>query len=85
MADLKTFRISIGFALIALGVLLALIPDHWIETVFGISPDNGNGLAEAALAGGPIATGCLLASDALVYRFRRALHSLGVRASGFKR
>jgi hypothetical protein len=37
MADLKTFRISIGFALIALGALLALIPDHWIGTVFGMS------------------------------------------------
>jgi hypothetical protein len=85
MGDFKTFRVRVGFALVAIGVVFAVIPDDWIETVFGFSPDNGNGLAEAALAGVPIATGCLLASDALVYRFRRALHSLGVRASGFKR
>lgn len=85
MGDFKTFRIRVGFALVAIGVLLAVIPDDWIETVSGISPDNGNGLAEAALAGVPIATGCLLASDALVAGFRRALRSLGVQASGFKR
>jgi hypothetical protein len=81
MAGLKTFCIRIGFALIALGVLLAVIPNDWIETAFGISPDNGNGFAEAALAGGPIATGCLLASDAIVRGFRRVLHPRGVQAS----
>ena len=85
MANFKTFRIRIGLALIALGVLLAVIPDDWIETVFGLSPDNGNGLAEAALAGVPIATGCLLAFDALVRGFRRVLRSFGVQASGFRR
>lgn len=84
MGDFKTFRIRIGFALVAIGVLLAVIPDDWIETVFGLSPDSGNGLAEAALAGVPIATGCLLARDALVRGFRRALHQLGVGASGVK-
>ena len=85
MADFKGFRIRIGLALIALGVLLSVIPDNWIETVFGLSPDNGNGLAEAALAGVPIATGCLLACDALVRTFRRTLHPLGVQASRFRR
>jgi hypothetical protein len=85
MAGLKTFRIGIGFALIALGVLLAVIPDNWIETAFGLGPDSGNGFAEAALAGGPIATGCLLATDAIVRGFRRALHSRGFQASRIRR
>jgi hypothetical protein len=85
MADFKGFRIRIGLALIALGVLLSVIPDNWIETVFGLSPDNGDGLAEAALAGVPIATGCLLAWDALARGVRRALHPLGALASRFRR
>jgi hypothetical protein len=85
VTDFKAFRMRIGLVLIALGVLLSVIPDDWIETVFGLSPDNGNGLAEAALAGVPIATGCLLACDALVRTFRRTLHPLGVQASRFRR
>jgi hypothetical protein len=83
MGDFKAFRIRIGLALIALGVLLSVIPDNWVETVFGLSPDNGDGLAEAALAGIPIATGCLLAWDSLLRGFRRTLHPLGVLASRF--
>jgi len=85
MADFKAFRMRIGLALIALGFLLSVIPDDWIETVFGFGPDDGNGLAEAALAGVPIATGCLLACDALVRAFCRTLHPLGVQASRFRR
>ena len=85
MADFKTLRIRIGLALIVLGLLLSVIPDDWIETVFGLSPDNGDGLAEAALAGVPIAIGCLLAWDALLRAFRRTLHPLGVQASRFRR
>ena len=85
MADFKALRIRIGLALIELGVLLLVIPDNWIEAVFGLSPDNGDGLAEAALAGVPIATGCLLARDALMRAFRRTLHPLGVQASRFRR
>jgi hypothetical protein len=71
----KIFRLSLGFALIAIGIVLAVIPDDWIETSTGWSPDNGNGMAEAALAGVPIAAGCILAADALVSAFRRALSS----------
>ena len=81
MADFKTLRIRIGLALIVLGLLLSVIPDDWIETVFGLSPDNGDGLAEAALAGVPIAIGCLLAWDAFLRAFRRTLHPLAVQAS----
>jgi hypothetical protein len=85
---MSSFRIPMNLAtaavMAAIGVLLALVPDDWIETVFGFSPDNGNGWAEAALAGVPIATGCLLASDALVAGFR-ALRSLGGQASASKR
>jgi hypothetical protein len=75
MARLKAFRVTLGFALIAIGIVLACIPDDWIETVSGFSPDNGNGLAEAALAGVPITAGCILAADVLLSAFRRALVS----------
>jgi hypothetical protein len=71
----KIVRLTLGFALIVIGIVLAAIPDDWIETTTGFSPDNGNGLAEAALAGVPIAIGCILAADALVSTFRRVLAS----------
>jgi len=79
MGRLKTVRLALGFALIAIGIVLAAIPDDWIETTTGFSPDNGNGLVEAALAGVPIAAGCILAADALFFAFRRALASPLVR------
>jgi hypothetical protein len=75
MERLKIVRLTLGFALIAVGLVLAAIPDDWIETSTGWSPDNGNGLMEAALAGVPIAAGCILAADALVAAFRRTLAS----------
>jgi ribose/xylose/arabinose/galactoside ABC-type transport system permease subunit len=75
MVRLKAFRVTLGLALIAIGIVLACIPDDWIETASGWSPDNGNGLAEAALAGVPITAGCLLAADVLFSAFRRALAS----------
>lgn len=75
MARLKAFRVTLGLALLAIGFVLACIPDDWIETVSGFSPDNGNGLAEAALAGVPITAGCILAADVLLSAFRRALVS----------
>ena len=74
MARLKAFRVTLGLALLAIGFVLACIPDDWIETVSGFSPDNGNGLAEAALAGVPITAGCVL-------RRRRASFRLSPRAS----
>ena len=75
MGRLKIVRLTLGFVLIAVGLVFAAIPDDWIETATGWSPDNGNGLAEAALAGVPLAAGCILAADALVSAFRRALAS----------
>jgi len=75
MTRLKGFRVALGLALIAIGIVLACIPDDWIESVSGWSPDNGNGLAEAALAGVPITVGCILAADVLVSAFRRAVAS----------
>lgn len=79
MARLKAFRVTLGLALLAIGFVLACIPDDWIETVSGFSPDNGNGLAEAALAGVPITAGCILAADVLLSAFRRALVSPIIR------
>ena len=79
MARLKAFRVTLGLALLAIGIVLACIPDDWIETVSGFSPDNGSGLAEAALAGVPITAGCILAADVLLSAFRRTLASPIVR------
>jgi hypothetical protein len=79
MARLKAFRVTLGLALIAIGIVLACIPDDWIETVSGFSPDNGNGLAEAALAGVPITAGCILGADVLLSACRRALLSPIIR------
>ncbi|HWY53091.1 MAG TPA: hypothetical protein VNZ03_01430 [Terriglobales bacterium] len=33
----------------ACGILLAILPDHWIETTFGVEPDGGGGLLELFL------------------------------------
>jgi hypothetical protein len=33
MARLKAFRVTLGLALLAIGFVLACIPDDWIETV----------------------------------------------------
>ena len=79
MARLKAFRVTLGLALLAIGFVLACIPDDWIETVSGFSPDNGNGLAEAALAGVPITPGCILAADVLLSAFRGTLVSPIIR------
>jgi hypothetical protein len=83
MTMTKTARVAIGFGLIAFGLVFAVLPDDWIEAAFGFSPDGGDGLAEAAVAGAPIATGCVLAFDALRAGGRAALRTvrgLGVAA-----
>jgi uncharacterized protein involved in cysteine biosynthesis len=70
MPRLRTLRITLACLLIAIGVGFICLPDEWIETWLGFSPDNGNGLAEAAIAAVPLALGLLLAADVLVSRVR---------------
>ena len=81
----KRLRVALGLVLLAVGVALAVIPDDWIETASGWSPDGGDGLAEAAIAGVPIALGCLLISDFLFTALRRGLELLGNRALSLRR
>jgi hypothetical protein len=71
MPKLKSLRLGLAFFLICVGLAFACLPDEWIEDWLGFSPDNGNGLAEAAFAAAPLALGCLLAADFLVARVRR--------------
>jgi hypothetical protein len=73
MPKLRTVRITLAFVLIALGVGFICLPDEWIENWLGFSPDNDNGLAEAAMAAAPLALGLLLAGDVWVSRARTFL------------
>jgi hypothetical protein len=79
MERLRPVRLAIGFGLIAIGIAIACLPDDWIESASGWSPDNGNGLAEAALAGAPIALGCILAADAIYSSLRRRIFAPAAR------
>lgn len=44
-------RLSVIAVLISgtCGILFAILPDHWIETTFGVEPDGGSGLLELFL------------------------------------
>jgi hypothetical protein len=33
----------------AVGILFAMLPGRWIETIFGVDPDGGSGLLELFL------------------------------------
>jgi hypothetical protein len=81
MPRLRTLRITLACLLIAIGVGFICLPDEWIENWLGFSPDNGNGLAEAAIAAAPLALGLLLAADVLVSRIRMFI---GAPASRFR-
>ena len=48
------------FLLSSLG--LALLPENWIEKIFGSDPDGGDGLVELALVLVPLAIGLSLAA-----------------------
>jgi len=55
-------RLQYGFAalLLAIGGGFACLPDTWIESRFGVSPDGGNDLVEALLAAARITLGLAL-------------------------
>jgi hypothetical protein len=70
MPRLRSVRLALAFLLIAIGVGVVCLPDEWIESWLGFSPDRGNGLAEAAIAAAPLALGLLLAADVALARAR---------------
>jgi hypothetical protein len=70
MPNLKSIRLALAFFLIAVGVAFICLPDEWIEDWLGFSPDNGNGLAEAAIAAAPLTLGFLLGVDFFASRAR---------------
>jgi hypothetical protein len=67
---------SLAALLIALGIGFACLPDAWIETRFGISPDGGNDFVEILLAAAPITLGQAIASAAFMRGRRSAQHHI---------
>jgi hypothetical protein len=62
-------RLNIETALTALSLplpVLTVLSPSWIETVFGINPDNGDGRAEWLIVGGLLAMSIITSS--LVWR-----------------
>jgi hypothetical protein len=71
-------RIQVGLAAVAaaLAVLSAVLPE-WIEALFGVEPDAGNGAAEWA-----IVLGLLVVAVVLGARGRSDLRSLRTAEAG---
>ena len=60
----------VGMALIAVGALIGLLPKDWIEEVFRLEPDAGNGALELVLTVAPLIAGVALCAWALIGRQR---------------
>jgi hypothetical protein len=71
-------RTRVALAFIFIGFVFALMPDRWIETAFGFSPDNGDDSLEMLISGIPILLGTLGMAD-IVMRNRAAIRNLLVR------
>jgi hypothetical protein len=61
-------------AFIFVGSVFALMPDRWIETAFGFSPDNGDDSLEMLISAVPILLGILGLAD-IVVRNRGAIRN----------
>lgn len=73
-----TGRTRVALAFIFIGFVFALMPDRWIETAFGFSPDNGDDSLEILISGIPILLGTLGMAD-IVMRNRAAIRNVLVR------
>jgi hypothetical protein len=72
MARAKRSLAATGGLLIIISVLLAVLPQDWIEETFGVEPDAGSGALELALVLVPAALGLsLVASAYLSHRHER--------------
>jgi hypothetical protein len=75
MASMRTrFWIEAGLAVVSVGLLLVtLISREWIEVVFGVDPDHGNGSLEWLIVG---STAIVALVVAIIARseWRRASH-----------
>jgi hypothetical protein len=69
-------RTKVALAFILIGLVFALMPDRWIETAFGVSPDNGDDSLEMLISAIPILLGILGLAD-IVMRNRAAIRDLG--------
>jgi hypothetical protein len=52
--------VGLGLFALALGVLLAVMPMDWVESMLGVEPDGGNGELELLLALAPLVVGIVL-------------------------
>ncbi|MGB7974436.1 MAG: hypothetical protein WCF81_08820 [Roseiarcus sp.] len=71
-------RTRVALAFIFIGLVFALMPDRWIETAFGFSPDNGDDSLEMLISAIPILLGILGMAD-IVMRNRAAIRNVLVR------
>lgn len=62
-----------GFLVTAFAFVLTLVAKDWLETVFGIDPDQGNGTAEWAIVVASLMAAVVCAACARV-EWRRAAH-----------
>lgn len=61
----------IGAAITLVAAVLTLVVPNWIEQVFGIDPDGGDGLLEVAIVAASVLATAILGSVGLV-KYRRA-------------
>ena len=61
-------RMTLGIAMVMVGLGLAILPKAWVEERFGFEPDGGNGVLELLLTAIPIMIGVVLLAAALVGR-----------------
>jgi hypothetical protein len=67
-------RTKVALAFIFIGLVFAIMPDRWIETAFGFSPDNGDDSLEMLISAVPILLGILGLAD-IVMRNRAAIRN----------
>ncbi len=65
-------RARLAVLLSAIGTTAAILPDHWIEQRFGVSPDGGSGSAELLWVAAPLVLAAILALSLLRDRHRAA-------------